>query len=123
MSESLILDNLTSFLENFKGEFQSQVRQIGDGIYEEIGTLKVYLPGENGGRIMGEYNVHAVIYDMVQIIRLDGRYYDVSDDRWHTVSLLLVFKYNELLDETFLQVSDGEMIYGQRGWFSRRSYW
>jgi len=120
MPESLILDNLTSFLENFKGEFQSQVRQIGDGIYEEIGTLKVYLSGENGGRVMGEYNVHAVIYDVVQVIRLDGRYYDVSDDRWHTVSLLLVFKYNELLDETFLQVSDGEMIYGQR---VRRPYW
>jgi hypothetical protein len=123
MSESLILDNLTSFLENFKGEFQSQVRQIGDGIYEEIGTLKVYSPGENWGRVMGEYNVHAVIYDMVQVIRLDGRYYDISDDRWHTVSLLLVFKYNELLDETFLQVGNGTMIYGQRGWFRRRPYW
>jgi len=123
MSESLILDNLTSFLENFKGEFQSQVRQIGDGIYEEIGTLKVYSPDENGGTIMGEYNVHAVIYDIVQVIRLDGRYYDVSDDRWHTVSLLLVFKYNELLDETFLQVGNGAMIYGHRGWFSRRPYW
>ena len=113
------MDNLTSFLENFKGEFQSQVRQIGDGIYEETGTLRVYLPDENGGRVMGEYNVHAVIYDMVQVIRLDGRYYDISDDSWHTVSLLLVFKYNELLDETFLQVADGEMIYGQRG----RPYW
>ena len=120
MSESLILDNLTSFLENFKGEFQSQVRQIGDGIYEEIGTLKVYLPGEDGGRVMGEYNVHAVIYDVVQVIRLDGRYYDMSDDRWHTVSLLLVFKYNELLDETFLQVGNGAMIYGQR---VRLPYW
>jgi len=120
MSESLILDNLTSFLENFRGEFQSQVRQIGDGIYEETGTLKVYSPGEGGGTIMGEYNVHAVIYDIVQVIRLDGRYYDVSDDRWHTVSLLLVFKYNELLDETFLQVGNGAMIYGQR---ARRPYW
>ena len=119
MSESLILDNLTSFLENFKGEFQSQVRQIGDGIYEEIGTLTVYLPDENGGRVIGEYNVHAVIYDVIQVIRLDGRYYDMSDARWHTVSLLLVFKYNELLDETFLQVGEGEMIYGQRG----RTYW
>jgi hypothetical protein len=122
MSESLILDNLASFLENFKGEFQSQVRQIGDGVYEETGTLTVYLPDENGERVMGEYNIHAVIYDMVQVIRLDGRYYDISDDRWHTVSLLLVFKYNELLDETFLQVGNGEMIYGQRGWFSRRPY-
>jgi hypothetical protein len=122
MSESLILDNLASFLENFKGEFQSQVRQIGDGVYEEIGTLKVYLPDGDGGTIMGEYNVHAVIYDIVQVIRLDGRYYDISDDRWHTVSLLLVFKYNELLDETFLKIGNGEMIYGQRGWFSRRPY-
>ena len=119
MSESLILDNLTSFLENFKGEFQSQVRQIGDGIYEEVGTLRVYLPDENGGRAMGEYNVHAVIYSGVQVIRLDGRYYDIGDDRWHTVSLLLVFKYNELLDETFLQVGNGEIIYGQRD----RPYW
>jgi len=119
MPESLILDNLTSFLENFKGEFQSQVRQIGNGIYEEIGTLRVYLPDENGGRVMGEYNVHAVIYSGVQVIRLDGRYYDTSDDNWHTVSLLLVFKYNELLDETFLQVGNGKVVYGQRG----RPYW
>jgi len=36
---------------------------------------------------------------------------------------LLVFKYNELLDETFLQVGNGVMIYGHRGWFSRRPYW
>ena len=108
------------FTQKGRGMIQSTLVSHGDGIYEEIGMLKVYLPGEDGGRVMGEYNVHAVIYDVVQVIRLDGRYYDMSDDRWHTVSLLLVFKYNELLDETFLQVGEGEMIYGQR---VRRPYW